>query len=361
LTEVSAFPLAAAVGDVTAREFFDAFPVVPTRTTGLSPCLSGYALVYGGGIVPKAVAKWLLKQLLRVPSVRQYIQSQYKSDGPKIRFVPPGHFYSPLPDLEKIEKEIDRLYKSPSADDGVQLRPDEQRRLLVELSKYNAEFDWGEKATPGRRFFLDNNFFGGGDAAVLYSVIRHFRPNRIIEIGSGFSSALMLDTNDQHIASKMDLCFIEPYPDRLQSLLRENDTKSACLITAPVQDVPLAEFDSLDENDILFIDSSHVTKAGSDVNHLFFSILPRLRRGVLVHIHDIFFPYEYPLEWLREGRAWNESYLLRAFLQYNSAFEIILFNSYLGNQFPEFVKEHMPLLGVRSGGSIWLRKKGHAS
>jgi predicted O-methyltransferase YrrM len=309
----------------------------------------------GGWVVVQSAAKWVLRQILRVPAVRQYLQSQI-ADEPTIRFAPPGHFYSPLPDLGQIEKEVGRLYSYPSADDGVQLNPDEQRRLLVALAEYHAAFDWGEQATPGRRFFLKNNRFQHGDAVVLYAMIRHFRPRRIIEVGSGFSSALMLDTNDRHGDLRMDLCFIEPYPDRLKSLLKEDDSTSTRLITAPVQEIPLAEFDALDQNDILFIDSSHVAKAGSDVNYLFFSVLPRLRHGVLIHIHDIFYPFEYPLTWLREGRAWNELYFLRAFLQYNPAFEIIFFNSYLGHQSPELIKEHLPLMGVNPGGSIWLRK-----
>lgn len=307
----------------------------------------------------KAAVKWMLRQLLRVPAVRQYVETQVAT-SPSIRFAPPGDFSSPLPDLGQVEQKADRLYSPPSADDGVELNADKQRRLLVELAEYYPGFDWGEQATPGRRFFLQNNFFGHGDAVILYAMIRHFRPRRIIEVGSGFSSALMLDTNGRYGDPKVELCFIEPYPDRLTSLLTKGDETSARLITSLVQDVPLTEFDALGPNDFLFIDSSHVAKVGSDVNHLFFSVLPRLRSGVLIHIHDVFYPFEYPLAWFREGRAWNELYFLRAFLQCNHDFEIVFFNSFLSHQSADLIREHLPLMSTNPGGSIWLRKTGHA-
>jgi hypothetical protein len=119
----------------------------------------------------------------------------------------------------------------------------------------------------------------------------------------------------------------------------------------------------LETDDILFIDSSHVTKVGSDVNQILFNVLPALRPGVLVHIHDIFWPFEYPAVWYAEGRAWNEIYLVRAFLEYNSAFEIVLFLSYLERRRPELITALMPLARRRAAGSpnlggssLWLRK-----
>src|SRR6185295_14291779 len=118
---------------------------------------------------------------------------------------------------------------------------------------------------------------------------------------------------------------IEPYPDLVKRLLRPDDFDRVQFIRSLVQDVPLKIFDVLEANDILFIDSSHVCKVGSDVYHELFRILPRLRPGVIIHFHDIFWPFEYPEDWLREGRAWNELYLMRAFLQHNEAYEILLF------------------------------------
>jgi hypothetical protein len=308
-----------------------------------------------------AAAKWFLRQLIRVPAIRQYLQYQVGPPGLNKPMPPPGPFDTPIPDLEEIEKYVGKIYETSSIDDSVRLNLDEQRRLLVAFAEYYPQFDWGEHATPRGRFYLKNGFFEHGDAVALYSMIRHFRPRRIIEVGSGFSSALMLDTNDRDCDPKMELIFIEPYPERLESLLKEEDKTSMRLIVAPVQDVPLETFDVLGANDILFIDSSHVAKFGSDVNYLIFSVLPRLQSGVLVHFHDIFYPFEYPLAWLREGRAWNEVYLLRAFLQFNSAFEVLLFNSYLWHQSVPLIKQHLPAMAVNPGGSIWLRKTSHTA
>ena len=122
-------------------------------------------------------------------------------------------------------------------------------------------------------------------------------------------------------------------------------------------------FSSLGENDILFIDSSHVSKTHSDVNYLFFEILPRLRAGVYVHVHDVFYPFEYPREWVYQGRGWNEAYLTRAFLQYNSAFTIQLFNSFLERFHVALLEREMPLCTryveanmPTSAQSLWLKK-----
>ena len=173
-------------------------------------------------------------------------------------------------------------------------------------------------------------------------MMREFRPKRIIEIGSGFSSALMLDVNEKHFNNLIDLTFIEPYPDRLNKLVKPND--KANIIPQKLQDVDFNIFTKLEENDIFFIDSSHVSKAGSDVNSIIFNVLPLLKKGVLIHFHDIFYPFEYPEKWYKEGRYWNEAYILRAFLQFNSVFKIIYWLDWLKK-------------GGQNGGSIWLIKR----
>jgi hypothetical protein len=143
---------------------------------------------------------------------------------------------------------------------------------------------------------------------------------------------------------------------RLRPLLRADDQTRVVLIERRVQEVPLETFAALEAGDVLFIDSSHVSKIGSDVNRLFFDILPVLRPGVHVHIHDVAGNFEYPREWYEEGRAWNEQYLLRAFLMYNRAFRIVLFTGWLFNTRHEFFRERMPLCARGGGGQIWLRK-----
>ncbi len=188
-------------------------------------------------------------------------------------------------------------------------------------------------------------------------MLRHLKPARIIEVGSGFSSALMLDTRDQHTDWESQFTFIEPFPDRLNNLLRETDRTSVQLIESPVQQVDPKLFQTLKAGDLLFIDSSHVSKIGSDVNLLFFEILPKLAAGVYIHIHDIFWPFGYPVEWIREGRAWNEAYLLRAFLVCNASFEICLWNSLVANKYNSWMRQNCPFFLENSGGSFYMRKR----
>jgi hypothetical protein len=123
----------------------------------------------------------------------------------------------------------------------------------------------------------------------------------------------------------------------------------------PVQDVGLERFRALQANDLLFIDSSHVGKVGSDVVHLLTRVLPLLQPGVLIHIHDLFWPFEYPEDWLMAGRAWNEAYVVQAFLQFNAAFEIVWFTSYLEHCHTETLHRQLPLTARDQGGSLYLR------
>ena len=153
----------------------------------------------------------------------------------------------------------------------------------------------------------------------------------------------MLDLSER-FGCGIDFTFIEPFPDRLLSLLRDQDKASCKILRQPVQEVPLGAFAELNENDVLFIDLSHVAKVYSDVVHVLFNILPSLNRGVIIHFHDILWPFEYPRLWLDEGRAWNEAYLLRAFLQYNAAFQIIYFNSMMEARRADLLRAKMPLV-----------------
>ena len=166
----------------------------------------------------------------------------------------------------------------------------------------------------------------------------------------------MLDTDELFFDRSIQFTFIEPQPQLLRSLLTEEDLTRVAILETKVQEVDLDRFSELKANDILFVDSSHVSKVGSDVNHIFFKILPALQSGVFVHFHDVFYPFEYPLEWVYEGRAWNETYLMRAFLQYNNQFEIQLFNTFIDWFHKEKYFRDMPLVQKNTGGSIWLKK-----
>lgn len=274
------------------------------------------------------------------------------------RFVPPGHYHSPFPSIEEVRRDEHRLFGQwPRTLPGVDLREEAQLRLLGELRRYYAELPFAAERVPHLRYYFDNEMYSYSDAIFLYAMLRHLRPSRYMEVGSGFSSAVALDTNDLFLGARLRCTFIEPFPERLHSLLREGDQKCVDIIEGRLQDVPLEQFLTLEENDVLFIDSSHVAKAGSDVNRIFADILPVLRPGVHVHLHDVFYPFEYPREWVLEGRAWSEAYLLRAFLAFNGAFEVVLFNTFLEHFHQDLFVSDFPLCLKNKGGSIWLRRR----
>ena len=154
------------------------------------------------------------------------------------------------------------------------------------------------------------------------------KPRQVVEVGGGYSTRIAARalTRNQQEGRDGGLKCIEPYPEsRLTDEIAQNN-----LIAKPVQDVDVEFFAELEANDILFIDSSHTVKFGSDVNYLFLEILPTLKPGVWIHVHDIFFPKDYPEEWLLEKRlALNEQYLLEAFLAFNTSFSIRLSNHWL--------------------------------
>ncbi len=219
---------------------------------------------------------------------------------------------------------------------------------------------FGDEKTEGLHYFFRNPAYSYGDATVLCAMLLHLRPRRLIEIGSGYSSCVTLDVNERFFDGSMQCTFIDPHPELLRSLITEADAKAATIIPRRLQDVDSEIFDDLEANDVLFVDSTHVSKIDSDVNHLFFRILPRLRPGVVVHLHDIFYPFEYPRNWIYEGRAWSELYVLRAFLQYNDAFEILYFNNYMYMMHREALAEALPTCLKNPGGGFWMRRKGAA-
>ena len=278
------------------------------------------------------------------------------SNNPFIHRWPPGHFHSPVPDLGEILSHEKRIF-NPEVKElpGIQLNVEGQIRYLEAFGEYQSTMPFEDDATEKLRYGFVNPFFSYGDGIVLYSMMRFFNPKRIIEVGSGYSSALMLDTLDHH-GLDTKLTFIEPYPTRLKELLREEDYKKTTLVEEKVQDTSTSIFEELEENDILFIDSSHVTKTGSDVVWLFSQVLPRLKQGTVIHIHDITWPFEYYRDWIVEGRAWNEIYLVHAFLQFNNTFEIIFFNDYLAHHHKDQLQAKLPSFMKSPGGSLWLRK-----
>lgn len=275
---------------------------------------------------------------------------------PFLSFAPPGHFSSPIPTL-KDSPDPDILLEPKSvAKAGLDLRDADQIRLLDELGQFYSEMPFSDHLGDNIRYYFENTWFKAGDAIILYGMLRRHAPKRIIEVGSGFSSAAMLDINDLFLGHSVKFTFIEPNSERLRSLLRENDLRSTKIIESLVQQVPLDLFRELEENDILFIDSSHVAKLGSDVNYLFFNILPQLNPGVLIHFHDIRWPFEYPRGTTEMGIAWNEAYFLRAFLMFNGQFKIHFFNSYMAEYHEDLLDLLMPKFLEWPGGSIWIQR-----
>lgn len=267
---------------------------------------------------------------------------------------PPGHFHSPVPDLEEVRARDAEIFDRPAELAGIDLRADAQLALVEELRRYAADQPFGAGPTDGLRYHYDNDYFGWGDGLVLFCMLRHLRPARVVEVGSGFSSALMLDTAERFLDPSPDLVLIEPNPDRLWGLLHDGDKDRVTLLSRPVQEVDRAVFDRLEPGDILFIDSSHVTKIGSDVNLLLLEVVPRLRPGVHVHVHDIIWPFEYARKWVYQGRAWNEAYLLRALLVGNPRLRIEFWSSQLAACHKERVGAALPLWPRDSGTSMWL-------
>lgn len=278
-----------------------------------------------------------------------------------IRHYPPGHYYSPIPDCNEIAR--NKAVIPITKDSGLDLKHDEQLELARQLMRHYAEQPFPHHKTDGRRFYLDNNWFSYGDPLVLYMMMRHVQPKRIIEVGSGYSSAAMLDVDELFFGEQIEFTFIDPDSNRLDKLLTKDDWERKKILTQQVQSVPLQQFQMLQSDDILFIDSSHIAKLGSDVLHLLFSVLPKLKKGVLIHFHDVLWPFKYPLYWLDMGAAWNEAYFLRSFLQFNDSFEIVYWNSYMERHHARFLEEHMPLVlqsptsKVTPGNSsLWIRK-----
>jgi predicted O-methyltransferase YrrM len=271
--------------------------------------------------------------------------------------VLPVHFYEPLPDRADVE----RALASRSALVGVDLAPARQLDLLEELAQWKGEYDALPRtaAESPDGFYLDNTLFGSVDAEVLYSVIRKLRPKRIFEIGSGFStlvSARACRANEAETGEPVELIAFEPYPSELLRGAIDGLTR---IEERRLQDVPLDAFSALESGDILFIDSSHVVATGSDVCVELLEIVPRLAPGVVVHVHDVFLPAEYPRKWLEEDRYfWTEQYLLHAFLAYNDSFEVLWAGQFMHLEHPGAMRRAFASYERRpaSPGSFWFRR-----
>lgn len=266
---------------------------------------------------------------------------------------PFNHYESPF--SQSNELKIFRKYTDAASVSDVDMNIDAQLEFLVKLEGCGYDFI-KKKAENKFRYRSENTFFHEGDAILLHSIIREWHPRRIIEIGSGFSTCVMLDTKEYwENCNGLQVTCVEPYPERLYSNLK--DTDKVDIRTCFVQNMDIQEFESMEANDIVFIDSSHVVKTGGDIPYEIFEVLPRLHSGVLIHFHDIFYPFTYSEKWLLEGRAYNEAYILRALLMNSNAYEIIFWNDFMAKKYRGQLSKNSVMKEYFGGGSLWLRKK----
>jgi predicted O-methyltransferase YrrM len=268
-------------------------------------------------------------------------------------------FYQPVPEYESLPE---NYFRQKQDLPGVSMKMPVIRACLAQLAQFAPECNWPENKTAPQRYYWRNQNFSYSSACILHAMIRANRTRKIIEIGSGFSSLIALEALKlNHPSGQFELRCIEPYPSLwLVELARQNPSEIG-LVRKKAQELAPEFFADLEANDILFIDSSHVAKLASDVNFLFLRVLPRLKRGVIIHVHDIYTPYDYPREHFfgRTKIFWNEQYLLQAFLSGNKDFEIVLPCYFLQTDSSGEFKKTFPLYDPaihRATSSFWMKK-----
>jgi hypothetical protein len=270
------------------------------------------------------------------------------------------HFYEPIPDYKDLKK--GNLFDKGVTMTGIHIDEEKQLNLLEVFKRYKLEYDSFPryKTSIPHQYFINNGSFESVDGEVYYCMIRHFKPRKIIEIGAGFSTLLaaqaIMKNKKEDMNYECELIAIDPYPN---NILKKGFPGLSKLVSKKVQEINIEEFSTLHDNDILFIDSSHVLKIGNDVWYIYNEILPSLRTGVLVHIHDIFLPLNYPKNWvIKQGRFWNEQYILKAFLTFNTNYEILWAASCIHIRYPDLLEKSFASYDRNKTwpGSFWLRK-----
>lgn len=239
---------------------------------------------------------------------------------------------------------------------GIDWNTDGQLKALARFHFSEELADIPQESTDSQVYYLNNGQFGPGDAEIWYQVIRAFKPRRIIEIGSGYSTLMAIRAIQKNRESdstyRCEHICIEPYE---RDWLEKSEVT---VIRKRVETLPLSFFSQLEDGDILFIDSSHIIRPQGDVLFEYLELLPSLNKGVIVHIHDIFSPKNYPEEWLQDMvKFWNEQYLVEAFLTHNTSWEILAALNYLRHHHYERLRSVAPFLTMeRSPGSFYIRK-----
>jgi hypothetical protein len=275
----------------------------------------------------------------------------------------PVHFYSPIPDIDDLERR--HIWEKKNQLIGIDFQIGNQVTLLHRLGeKFGDECKWPLLPTNDpARFYINNNSFSFGCAAILHSMIRYYKPKRIIEIGSGNSSRIIAEAIKTNKTENFqtEYIIIDPFPSQF---IRTDLPTVSEIIVDKVENVDENIFFQLAENDILFIDSGHVVKTGGDVNYLILEILPRIRPGVIIHFHDIPLPCEYPKIYFTNPAFrvfWTEAYLLQAFLSLNPYFEVLLGMNYLMTEkiedFRKSFPHYNPEIHKSVSGSFWIQRK----
>lgn len=257
--------------------------------------------------------------------------------------VTPVHYYSPIPDTSALDP---GLYERRIASPGLSWNAPCQIALAANLARYvpryTPQLNWGLSLL---------------DAFVLYGMIRERKPTTVIEIGSGDSTQIILDAlaDNRRDGSACAFYSIEPYPSAQLLALYQHHSQNVVPITAPVQSVDLS---LLAQADLLFIDSTHVSKIGSDVNYEILHIVPSLAVGALIHWHDIPLPFDYWRDVVEHGNMfWNEAYLLHAFLLFNQAFQIRWASRYLQVDHESVLKQYFPFYRSHARlSSLWVER-----
>ena len=264
-------------------------------------------------------------------------------------------FYSPIPDLGSLP---DETFARRSELPAIRWELDEQLEHMRSLRRALHEFR-PQATGGGERFdYRPNSSYIVADAAALYATVRTGRPKRVVELGSGYSTLVTAQAARRNAqdGSPVHLEVYDPFP----SVVDDDLPGLSRLERIGAQHVPLEAFDRLEAGDVLFVDTTHTVKVGSDVNFIVLEVLPRLGEGVVVHLHDIFLPYEYPREWPEDyGLYWTEQYLVQAFLAFNSGYEVLASLHALQRERREAMAELLPPGAVDwPGGAFWMRRTG---
>jgi hypothetical protein len=266
-----------------------------------------------------------------------------------------NHYYNPLinPNKHNLKSLRDERIIG-----GLDLNINKQKEIIVSFNDVDELLQFPIKKSNGNHFYYHNNSFESGDSEYLYNIIRKFKPNKIIEVGSGFSTKMMLNSlnknKDEDSNYNCELTCIEPFE------YKQLEGLPITLLKEKVESLDIKIFKKLKNNDILFIDSSHIIRPQGDVLFEIHRILPELNPGVLIHFHDIFTPRDYPDDWIyKKHLLWNEQYFLETFLSFNDRFEVIGSLNYLKHNYWELLSSKCPILSKeknREPGSFWIRK-----